>query len=236
MPSSQLIRKQTLSWKRLNSQIVTCRKCPRLVKWREKISREKTRRFLDWDYWGRPMTGFGDIQARLLVIGLAPAAHGTNRTGRVFTGDRSGDWLYRALYKAGFANQPTSVHRDDGLKLNDCFVTAVVRCAPPLNKPLPQEFKNCRPFLINEFDYLKRTKVIIGLGKIGFDNGFKAFQEAQETNFSIRPKFSHGAEFKIAENITLLGTYHPSQQNTFTKRLTEDMLDKVFVRAKQLIK
>lgn len=181
------------------------------------------------------MPGFGDPQARLLLVGLAPAAHGGNRTGRVFTGDRSGDWLFRALHKAGFANQPTSLHKDDGLKLADAYVTAACRCAPPDNKPLPQELANCRPFLLREMELLTKLRVILGLGKIGFDTAFDALRTLGKTSLKSRPKFSHGAEVAVSERITLLGTFHPSQQNTFTGKLTEPMLDAVFSRARELL-
>jgi uracil-DNA glycosylase family 4 len=205
------------------------------VRWREKVAREKTKRFADWDYWGKPNPSFGDPNAELLLVGLAPAAHGGNRTGRMFTGDRSGDWLYRALYKAGFANQPTSVSHDDGLKLINCYITATCRCAPPQNKLLPSEIRNCRPFLLHELELLKDVKVIIGLGKVGFDAAVNAFQELGWVTFAKKPKFGHGVEYQLNERVALLGSFHPSQQNTFTGRLTEPMLDRVFQKAKELI-
>ena len=181
------------------------------------------------------MPGFGDAKARLLIVGLAPAAHGGNRTGRVFTGDRSGDWLFRAMHKAGFANQPESIRKDDGLKLKDAFITAAARCAPPANKPLPQELANCRPFLLREIELLKYLRIILGLGKIGFDTAFDAFLALGKTSLKSRPKFAHGAEVHVSENLVLLGTFHPSQQNTFTGKLTEPMLDAVFARARELL-
>ncbi len=190
---------------------------------------------MQWDYWGKPLPSFGDPKAQLLLVGLAPAAHGGNRTGRMFTGDRSGDWLYRALYKFGFANQQTSVSRDDGLKLHNCYITATCRCAPPQNKLLPSEILNCRPYLLGELHQLKNLSVIIGLGKVGFDSAVNCFVELGWSHFKRRPKFGHGVEVKLTDGITLLGTFHPSQQNTFTGRLTESMFDGIFRRARALI-
>jgi uracil-DNA glycosylase family 4 len=217
----------------LQDRIITCHLCPRLVEWREKIAREKVRRFGDQEYWGKPVPSFGDPQSRLLVLGLAPAAHGGNRTGRIFTGDRSGDWLFRALHKAGFANQPTSVARDDGLRLRDCYVTAAVRCAPPQNKPLPQENSNCRPYLLREIELLKRLGVIIALGRFAFDAAIASVGLADHS--SRRPEFKHAAEIRLARGITLIASFHPSQQNTFTGKLTEPMFDRVFARARRII-
>jgi uracil-DNA glycosylase len=211
----------------IQREIVACRLCPRLVEWRERVAREKVKRFAHEEYWGRPVPSFGDPEARLLVIGLAPAAHGGNRTGRVFTGDRSGDWLYRALYRAGFANQPTSTHAGDGLELRDCWITAAAHCAPPDNKPLPEELRACRPYLLRELEVLTRLRVVVGLGKIGFDTIASALG-------SRRLAFGHGAEHTLESGLTLVGCYHPSQQNTFTGRLTEPMLDAVFSRAREL--
>ncbi|MGH7600407.1 MAG: uracil-DNA glycosylase [bacterium] len=219
----------------LQKQIVTCTQCPRLVAWREQMAREKVKRFAEDKYWGKPIPSFGDPQARLLIVGLAPAAHGGNRTGRMFTGDRSGDWLFRALHKAGFANQPTSLHRDDGLKLMDCYITATLRCAPPQNKPAPEEIANCRPYLLREIELLKNVRVILGLGKIGFDNALSAFAEVYGLGLSPRPKFGHGAEYKLDSKLTLMGTFHPSQQNTFTGKLTEAMFDRIFRRVRELL-
>lgn len=221
---------------RLQEQVIRCRRCPRLVRWREKIAREKTKRFVDWEYWGKPNPSFGDPKARVLLIGLAPAAHGGNRTGRMFTGDRSGDWLYRALHKFGFANQPTSISREDGLQLVDCYVTATCRCAPPQNKLLPAEIRNCRPFLLQELKLLRNVRVIIGLGKVGFDSAISAFQELGWASFGKKPRFAHGAEHKLNEKVTLLASFHPSQQNTFTGRLTEPMFDAIFKRARALLR
>jgi uracil-DNA glycosylase family 4 len=216
------------SLQQIEREVVECRACPRLVEWREKVAIEKVARFREWDYWARPVPGFGDPQARLLVVGLAPAAHGGNRTGRVFTGDRSGDFLFASLHRTGYANQPMSKHRDDGLELNDCFITAVVKCAPPQNKPTPSERDNCRPFLARELAALTNVRVIVTLGHFGWD--------AITAHLRLRPKprFAHGAEVQLPDGRWLLGSYHVSQQNTFTGRLTPDMLDAVFNRARVL--
>ncbi|HEX2063042.1 MAG TPA: uracil-DNA glycosylase, partial [Acidimicrobiales bacterium] len=202
--------------------------CPRLVEWREQVAVEKRASFAHEDYWGRPVPGFGDPSARLLVVGLAPAAHGGNRTGRVFTGDRSGDWLFGALHRAGFANQPTSVHARDGLRLHGAYVAAVVRCAPPANKPSPEERATCLPYLAEEMALLRSVVVIVALGKFAFD------AVAALRDLRPRPRFGHGAEATLPGGTTLVGSYHPSQQNTFTGKLTEAMLDSVFARARQL--
>ncbi len=220
---------------KLQEQIIRCRLCPGLVRWREKIAREKTRRFAEWDYWGKPNPSFGDPRAELLLIGLAPAAHGGNRTGRMFTGDRSGDWLYRALHKFGFANKRTSVSRDDGLRLTNCYITATCRCAPPQDKLLPREILNCRPFLLDELRLLTRVKVIVGLGKVGFDSSVAALRHLGWASTGKKPLFSHGSEHKVSDRVTLLASFHPSQQNTFTGRLTEPMFDSVFRRARSLL-
>lgn len=222
--------------RQLQEEITRCRRCPRLVAWREQVAREKTRRFADEHYWGRPVPGFGDPEARLILIGLAPAAHGANRTGRMFTGDRSGDWLYRALYKAGFANQAESVHADDGLRLIDTWVTAPVRCAPPQNKPAREEFENCHEYLRREFAHLDRVRVMIGLGRHGFEHAFRAASEKLGLAFSPRPRFGHLAEVRLGDELTLIGSFHPSQQNTFTGKLTEPMFDAVFERARTILK
>jgi uracil-DNA glycosylase family 4 len=205
------------------------------VKWREKVAEEKTKRFAEWDYWGKPNPSFGDPSAELLLIGLAPAAHGGNRTGRMFTGDRSGDWLYRALHRFGFANQPTSSSRDDGLKLANCYITATCRCAPPQNRLLPEEICNCRPYLLRELELLGRVKVIVGLGKVGFDSAFSSLQELGWSLLKKKPIFAHGAEYKVTNKITLIASFHPSQQNTFTRKLTRTMFDAIFRRAKKLL-
>ena len=216
----------------LQKQIIACKQCPRLVAWREQRAREKVKRFVDEAYWGKPLPSFGDPYARFLIVGLAPAAHGGNRTGRMFTGDRSGDWLFRALHKAGFANQPASVHRDDGLQLRDCYITATARCAPPQNKLTPAEIANCRPYLWREIELLKNVQVILGLGKIGFDNALSAFSEMHHLQMAVRPKFGHGVEYQLNGKLVLMATFHPSQQNTFTGRLTEAMFDKIFRRVR----
>lgn len=217
----------------LNERIVQCSRCPRLVAYREAIARAKRRRFSDWTYWGRPVPGFGDPDARLYVLGLAPAAHGGNRTGRVFTGDRSGDWLYEALYKFGFANQPTSTHRDDGLRLRDCYIGATVRCAPPGNKPLPEEFDNCRPYVVEELRLLARVRVVIVLGRVAFDHYLKACRDLGRTIPSPIPPFGHGLSYLLPWGVTLIGSYHPSQQNTFTGKLTRRMFHAVFRQARR---
>jgi uracil-DNA glycosylase family 4 len=188
---------------------------------------------MDWTYWGRPVPGFGDPQARLYVLGLAPAAHGGNRTGRVFTGDRSGDWLYEALHRYGFANQPTSTHRDDGLALTDCYVGATVRCAPPGNKPAPDEFDHCRRFLREELRLLKKNHVVITLGKIAFDHYLKTCRTEGLTIPSPTPKFGHAVAYHLPWGVLLLGSYHPSQQNTFTGTLTRPMFHSVFAQARR---
>ena len=211
----------------LNAEIVECRKCPRLVAYREKVAQEKRRAFQDWEYWGRPVPGFGDPQAQLLVLGLAPAANGGNRTGRVFTGDRSGDFLYDALYRAGFASQPTSTHRGDGLKLKNAYVAAAVRCAPPENKPLPSEQANCQPYLKREIEIL-RPSAVLALGRIAMMSYLGILKrEGRIKSFAAYP-FAHGAGFKMGEDLPrLFVSYHPSQRNTFTGTLTPAMLIRV---------
>lgn len=215
----------------LNRHIVECTRCPRLVEYRGDIARTKRRQFLSDTYWGRPLPGFGDPHARLYVLGLAPAAHGGNRTGRVFTGDRSGDWLYAALHRFGFASQPDSVHRDDGMRLTDCYIGATIRCAPPDNKPLPGEFAACQPFLVEEIRLLKDMRVVLALGKIAFDHYMKACRMAGFEKPRPAPKFGHGVVYALPWGVTLLGSYHPSQQNTFTGKLTTEMFDHVFAQA-----
>jgi uracil-DNA glycosylase family 4 len=217
----------------LEREVVACRRCPRLVAWREEVARVKRAAFATEDYWGRPLPGFGDVNARVVVLGLAPAAHGGNRTGRIFTGDRSGDWLFAALWRAGFANQPTSVSRGDGLVLHDCWVTASVRCAPPANRPLPAERDNCLGYFVRELSLLRRARVIVCLGSFAWDAAFRALRELEVAMPRPRPRFGHGARAE-AGRFTVLGCYHPSQQNTFTGKLTEPMLDDVFGRARAL--
>ncbi len=209
------------------------------MEWRESIACRKTKRFMDWDYWGKPTPSFGDPNAELLLVGLAPAAHGGNRTGRMFTGDRSGDWLYRALFKAGFASQSTSTNRKDGLTLRNCYVTATCRCAPPQNKLLPSEMVLCRPYLLREIQLLRNIRVVLGLGKIGFENAYRALLEIHSKKIKAakrQPAFGHGVEYHLNERLILLGSYHPSQQNTFTGKLTEEMFNTIFRRAKELLR
>ena len=211
----------------LEESVTTCRKCPRLVEWRERVARERRAAFRDQDYWGRPVPGFGDPRARVFVLGLAPAAHGGNRTGRVFTGDRSGDWLFASLHRTGFANQPTSVSADDGLRLDGAFIAAAVRCAPPANKPLPAERDNCLPYAAEELELI-RPAVIVCLGAFAWDAACRLH------GVRARPRFGHGAVHEIPDGPVMLGSYHVSQQNTFTGKLTEPMLDAVFVKARGL--
>jgi uracil-DNA glycosylase family 4 len=214
---------------RITEEVIDCRKCPRLVAWREEVARTKRFAYKDWDYWGRPLPGFGDTEARVLVVGLAPAAHGGNRTGRIFTGDRSGDWLYRALYRAGFANQAASVHKGDGLILQGAYVTAAVRCAPPSNRPAPQERDNCLPYLDRELRALQHLRVIVCLGAYAYEC------LSRLVALKRRPAFRHGLEVEVPPGQTILCSFHPSQQNTFTGRLTEPMFDATFRRARDLI-
>jgi uracil-DNA glycosylase len=214
---------------RITSEVIDCRKCPRLVAWREEVARTKRFAYKDWEYWARPLPGFGDPSARLLVIGLAPAAHGGNRTGRVFTGDRSGDWLYRALYRAGFANQAISVDKDDGLVLEGAYVTAAVRCAPPSNRPAPEERDSCLPYLERELRALQEVRVIVCLGAYAYECLSRLL------SLKRRPAFHHGLEVNVPSRQTIICSFHPSQQNTFTGRLTEPMFDAIFQRARNLI-
>jgi len=216
----------------LHHNVINCRRCPRLVRWREASAKTPPRRYLGADYWARPLPGFGDAAARVLIIGLAPAAHGGNRTGRMFTGDRSGDWLYGALHATGFANQPNSDHRDDGLILSDCYITAAVHCAPPGNKPTLIEFSRCRPYLVEELKLFPQAKVVIALGKIAFDAFLAAYQENGGPLPKPRPKFGHGLSVGLANGQRLISSYHPSQQNTFTGKLTKPMFQKVFELAR----
>ena len=202
---------------------------------RERVAEEKVKRYRDWNYWGKPVPSFGDPEARLLIIGLAPAAHGGNRTGRIFTGDRSGDWLYGALYQSGFANQPSSVHKDDGLTLRDCYITAAVHCAPPDNKPLPEEFASCRPYLLQELTLLKQVCAVIALGQIAFTAYLTARRALSLSVPSPVPRFGHGVTSPLPDGVTLIGSYHPSQQNTFTGRLTREMFQAVFDQARTLV-
>jgi uracil-DNA glycosylase len=216
----------------LNEAVIACRRCPRLVEWRELVAREKRAAFRDQEYWGKPMQGFGDPDARVLVLGLAPAAHGGNRTGRIFTGDRSGDFLFASMHRLGLANQAESVSRDDGLELDDAYVVAAVRCAPPANRPTPEERENCSPWLEQEVSLLTRLRVVVCLGGFAWESALRL--RAMLDGDPIprpRPKFGHGVEL-AGEPWTLLGCFHPSQQNTFTGKLTPDMIDAVFARAR----
>jgi len=220
----------------LHKTIVACARCPRLVRWREESARNPPRRYRGMDYWAKPLAGFGDPKARVLIVGLAPAAHGGNRTGRMFTGDRSGDWLYGALYAAGFASQANSDHRDDGLKLSDCYITAAVHCAPPGNKPELSEFRRCRPYLVQELKLFRQVKVVIVLGKIAFDTFLAAYQENGGAVPKPRPKFGHGAAVELSEGPRLICSYHPSQQNTFTGKLTKPMFQSIFHQARAALR
>ena len=226
--------------KRLQEIVIQCRKCPRLVAYLKEVSKNRPKRFREWEYWGKPLPSFGDPNAQVLIIGLAPAANGGNRTGRMFTGDRSGEWLFRALYEFEFANQPNSVRRDDGFGLSDCYITATIRCAPPDNKPLPKEIENCRPYFLKELDLLKNVKVLVPLGQIAFSQTLKSLRLKR---FEIPPlKFGHGkifslrtpngstelAEVSQLRTISLITTYHPSQQNTQTGKLTKPMFHRIF--------
>jgi uracil-DNA glycosylase family 4 len=219
---------------RITADVVACARCPRLVDWREAAARTPPARFRGEPYWARPLPGFGDPKARVLVVGLAPAAHGGNRTGRIFTGDRSGDWLYRALHRAGLSNQPTSTRRGDGLRLVQCYVTAAVRCAPPANAPLPPERDNCRDHLVRELRTLRDVRVIVALGAFAWDATFRALAELDLNIPRPLPRFAHGAEARVGP-YALLGSFHPSQQNTFTGRLTERAFDAVFARAVDVV-
>lgn len=221
-----------ITLKQLNETIVGCARCPRLVRWREAAAKNPPRRYHGMDYWARPLAGFGDPKARVLIVGLAPAAHGGNRTGRMFTGDRSGDWLYGALHAAGFANQSNSDHRADGLKLSDCYITAAVHCAPPGNKPALSEFRRCRPYLVQELKLFRQLKVVIVLGKIAFDSFLAAYRENGGVVPKPRPKFGHGATVDLPEGPSLISSYHPSQQNTFTGKLTKPMFQSIFDHAR----
>jgi len=217
----------------LDREIVECRACPRLVEWREQVAAEKRASFRTDTYWGRPVPGFGDPRARVLVVGLAPAAHGANRTGRVFTGDRSGDFLYGSLHRTGFANQPTSVAADDGLELRDLYITAAVRCAPPANKPTPEERNACLPYFARELELLRNVQVIVVLGAFAYEAVGRVLADAGSPLPTPRPKFTHRLEVPTPRAV-VLGCFHPSQQNTFTGKLTEPMIDEVFLRARAL--
>jgi uracil-DNA glycosylase family 4 len=219
---------RSVALERLAAEVVQCRRCPRLVEWRERVAREKRAAYLDETYWGRPVPGWGDPAATLMIVGLAPAAHGGNRTGRIFTGDRSGDWLFAALWRAGYANQPTSVSADDGLEVQGAYVSAAVRCAPPANKPTPAERETCLPYFDRELALLTDVRVIVVLGQFAYQ------AVAGRLGLRPRPRFAHGREAALPDGRILICSYHPSQQNTFTGTLTEAMLDAVFVRAREV--
>ena len=225
----------------LQNIVIQCRKCPRLVAYLKEVSLHKPKRYRDWDYWSKPLPSFGDPDARFLIVGLAPAAQGGNRTGRMFTGDRSGEWLFNALYQFGFANQPNSLRRDDGFELEDCYITATIRCAPPKNKPLPKEIENCRPYFLKELDLLKNIRVIVPLGQIAFAQTLKSLRVK---GLEVPPlSFGHGKLYRLSlrtqhselRTITLITTYHPSQQNTQTGKLTRPMFHRVFKMVKKKI-
>jgi uracil-DNA glycosylase family 4 len=225
--------------KKLNLEIVNCLKCPRLVAWREKVSKTKKKAYKDWDYWGRPVPGFGEIQGQILILGLAPGAHGSNRTGRMFTGDASGNFLYPALCEAGFANRAESISIDDGLKLNNIFISAVCRCAPPDNKPAKEEIANCRLFLVREIMLMNNLRGIVALGKIAFDSSLDLIKRQYKISINRKPEFVHGNVYFIDEprnSPWLLASYHPSAQNTQTGKLTRQMFKEIWQTAKELIK
>ena len=218
----------------LNREVIACTKCPRLVAYREQIAREKRRAYRDWEYWGKPVPGFGDPNARVMVLGLAPGAHGSNRTGRPFTGDASGSFMYPVLYETGFANQPTATDRNDGLRLRDLYITAAARCAPPDNKPLPEELANCAPYLDREIEGLKRLKVIVALGKIGFDAYLNYLKRRGLIKVRALYEFGHGAQYRLPDGKVILASYHPSNQNTQTGKLTRKMFVDIFKKAARL--
>jgi uracil-DNA glycosylase len=219
----------------LQDEIVACTRCSRLVEHCKEVAATKRRAYLDWDYWGKPVPSFGDPSARLLILGLAPGAHGANRTGRMFTGDRSGDFLYQSLFRAGFASQPESRDANDGLRLKDAWITAPGHCAPPDNKPTPQELRNCRPYLERELDLLERVRVVVALGKIAFDTYLGIQKSRGKIQTLSQFRFGHGQLYRELQPV-LLASYHPSQQNTSTGRLTQEMLDDIFLQARELIR
>ncbi len=225
-------------WNKLNREIIACRACPRLVEWREKVAVEKRRAYREWNYWGKPVPGFGDTGGRLFIVGLAPGAHGSNRTGRMFTGDSSGDTLFGALYRTGFASQPTAHSRDDGLTLKDCFITAIGRCAPPGNKPMREELNTCEAFLAQEWSLMPQVRVVLALGKMAFDGSLRLLRNQGYALPGL--KFSHGLHYEFEDSASgakkhLLASYHPSRQNTQTGRLTQEMFDKIFETARALL-
>ena len=221
-------------WRQLNERVINCRLCPRLVEWRESVAATRKKAYKDWSYWGRPVPGFGDQQARILIVGLAPGAHGSNRTGRMFTGDASGVFLFSALHRAGFANQPTALNREDGLQLTDLFISAVSRCAPPDNQPTRAEMENCRPYLLEELDLLPRLEGIVALGRIAFDNVLDIYKRTGLDTSGLT--FGHGAFYRLGDNLPwLLTSFHPSRQNTQTGRLTVAMFDQIWQKSRQLL-
>jgi uracil-DNA glycosylase len=219
---------------RLNKEVIACARCPRLVTYREQVAREKRRAYRGWDYWGKPVPGFGDPDARVIVLGLAPGAHGSNRTGRPFTGDASGKFMYPILYETGFSNQPSATDRNDGLLLKDLYITAAVRCAPPDNKPLPQELAKCAPYLQREFEGLTRAKVVVALGKIAFDAYLNYLKRLGGLSTKQGYVFQHGAKYRMPDGRTLLASYHPSNQNTQTGKLTREMFVRIFKEAARI--
>ncbi len=226
----------TTRLERLATKVAACRACPRLVAWRETVAHEKRAAYREEEYWGRPVPGFGDASGRLLIVGLAPAAHGANRTGRMFTGDRSGDWLYGALHRFGFASQPNATSRDDGLRLTDAFVTAAVRCAPPDNRPRPDERAMCRPFLERELEhFFPRLRCIVALGQYAYDHVLRLLRDRGVEVPSPKPRFAHGTQVPLGSSLWLLSSYHPSQQNTFTGKLTVEAFDEIWRRARALL-
>lgn len=224
-----------MSLAQLNQEIIACTRCPRLISHCQKIGREKRRAYMNWDYWAKPVPGFGDPDAKVLILGLAPGAHGSNRTGRPFTGDGSGYFMYPVLHKAGFASQPTATHRDDGLCLKGAYITAAVRCAPPQNKPTPDEIANCSDFLDREMAVLKNVKIVVALGRIGYDAYLNHLKRLGMPVSKASTVFAHGAHYKMPDGRTLLCSYHPSQQNTQTGKLTEKMFLEVFLKARKLM-
>ena len=235
MTPTRICLNDAVSWLTiLNNEVIACTRCPRLVEYRQQVAREKRRAYRDWDYWGKPVPGFGDPDARVLIMGLAPGAHGSNRTGRPFTGDASGNFMYPVLHETGFANQPTATDRKDGLKLTDLYITAAVRCAPPDNKPLPQELANCAPYLERELQGLRNSKVIVALGKIGFDAYLNYLKRMGLLQSKAAYVFQHGAKYKLPDGRTLLASYHPSNQNTQTGKLNRQMFVRIFKEAARL--
>lgn len=223
------------SLEELNDRIVSCTRCPRLIQWCRDVAQAKRRMYIDWEYWGKPVPGFGDPEARVLVVGLAPAAHGANRTGRLFTGDDSGNWLYNALFRQGWASQPIATHRGDGMTLTDAYITAAARCAPPRNRPTPEELSNCIPYLDAELDLLDRLEVVIALGGIAFDRFLRLWKSRGNEVPTPKPRFGHNVVYELPPGMKLVGCYHPSRQNTNTGKLTREMLDEAFVTAKSLL-